>query len=89
MRVVSGGMEAWAAAGYPVIRQGPTTWSLERQVRLTVSILLMGSFLLGRLVNSAFYALTLLIAGGLCFSALTDTCAMAKVLARLPWNRRA
>ena len=89
VRIVSGGMEAWAAAGYPLDRKGPTTWAMERQVRFTVSVLLMGSFLLGRWAHPVFYVLTPLIAGGLCYSALTDSCAMANVLARLPWNRKA
>lgn len=89
VRVVGGGMEAWRAAGYPVTRRGPATWSMERQVRLAVSLLLLGSYLLGSLAHPAFYILTPLVAGGLLFSAVTDTCAMATVLAMLPWNRRA
>lgn len=89
VRVVGGGMEAWRDAGYPVLRKGPATWSLERQVRLTVSLLLLGSFMLGNLAHPAFFILTPLIAGGLLFSAVTDTCGMASVLALLPWNRRA
>lgn len=89
VRVVGGGIEAWRAAGYPVVRKGPATWSMERQVRLAVALLLLGSFLLGSLAHPAFFILTPLVAGGLLFSAVTDTCGMAAVLALLPWNRRA
>lgn len=89
VRVVKGGMEAWTAAGYPIHRKGPSTWSLERQVRFTVSLILLGAFALGRWVHPGFLLLIPLVAGGLLFSAVTDTCAMATVLAMLPWNRRA
>lgn len=89
VRVVGGGMEAWRSAGYPIVRKGPATWSMERQVRLAVSVLLLASFLLGSLAHPAFFILTPLVAGGLLFSAVTDTCGMAAALAFLPWNRRA
>lgn len=89
VRVVGGGMDAWGAAGYPIVRKGPSTWSMERQVRFTVSLVLLGSFLLGRWAHPYFFILIPLVAGGLLFSAVTDTCGMAAVLAFLPWNRRA
>ncbi|TPW21760.1 MAG: rhodanese family protein, partial [Elusimicrobia bacterium] len=84
VRVVGGGMEAWFAAGYPVERKGPSTWSLERQVRFTVSMLLLGSFFLGRWAHPGFLVLIPLVAAGLLYSSLTDTCGMALALARLP-----
>lgn len=88
VRVVDGGLQAWQAAGYPVERRGPAVWSLERQVRLTVGALLLASFALGALVHPVFYALAPLLGAGLLYSALTDTCGLAAVLVRLPWNRR-
>jgi rhodanese-related sulfurtransferase len=89
VRVVTGGLEAWTSAGYPILRKGPGVWSLERQVRFCVALLILASFTLGRLVHPAFYVLSPLVAAGLLYSALTDSCAMAAVLAGLPWNRRA
>lgn len=89
VRVVEGGMDSWTAAGYPILRKGTGVWSLERQVRFTVALLLGASFLLGRWVHPGFYVLSPLIAAGLLFSAVTDSCAMASALAVLPWNRRA
>lgn len=88
VRVVAGGLQAWQAAGFPVECRGPAAWSLERQVRFAVGALLLASFALGRLLHPAFHALAPLLGAGLLYSALTDTCGLAALLARLPWNRR-
>lgn len=88
VRVVEGGLQAWEAAGYPVERRRPAVWSLERQVRLTVGALLLASFALGRLLHPAFHALAPLLGTGLLYAALTDSCGMAALLVKLPWNRR-
>lgn len=43
--------------------------------------------LLGLVIHPAFQLLSAGIAGGLVFSALTNTCGMAALLAKLPHNR--
>ncbi|TBR25729.1 rhodanese-like domain-containing protein [bacterium] len=88
VRVVEGGMEAWKAAGFPVAGQVAGAWSIERQVRFTVGVLLVSSFVLGRAVHPVFYALAPLLGAGLLYSSLTDTCGMGAVLLKMPWNRR-
>ena len=85
--VVRGGIQAWADSGKPVVRGVARVWSLERQVRFTAGLLVAAGTGLGRLVHPAFYALSAFVGLGLVFSAVTDTCTMALVLARLPWNR--
>jgi rhodanese-related sulfurtransferase len=85
--VVRGGLEAWLAAGLPVVRGFSSVWSLERQVRFAAGSLTLAGAALGALVHPAFYALSGFIGLGLVFSAVTDTCGMALVLARMPWNR--
>lgn len=55
---------------------------MERQVRLTAGALV----LLGLLIHPAFQILAAGIAAGQVFSALTDTCGMAAILAKLPHN---
>ncbi|MEU3662299.1 rhodanese-like domain-containing protein [Streptomyces sp. NPDC032940] len=85
-----GGTGAWAAQGHELARpEGPAKagWGMERQVRLTAGLLVLLGLLLGLLVHPAFQLLSAGIAGGLVFSALTDTCGMAAVLGRLPHNR--
>ncbi|MFE5188730.1 rhodanese-like domain-containing protein [Streptomyces sp. NPDC056628] len=87
---LSGGTGAWAADGHELHRpQGAAraTWGMERQVRLTAGVLVLLGLLLGHVVHPAFQLLSAGIAGGLVFSALTNTCGMAAVLAQLPHNR--
>ncbi|ANP50157.1 rhodanese-related sulfurtransferase [Streptomyces griseochromogenes] len=88
---LAGGTGAWAAAGQDLERPAACDtragWSMERQVRFTAGALVLVGIALGLLVHPAFQILSAGIAGGLVFSALTDTCGMAAVLGRLPYNR--
>ncbi|MEU2429349.1 rhodanese-like domain-containing protein [Streptomyces sp. NPDC007861] len=84
-----GGTSAWVNEGHELHRpDGPTrsTWAMERQVRLTAGSLVLAGLGLG-LLHPAWHLLSAGVAGGLVFSALTDTCGMAALLARLPHNR--
>ncbi|MFJ6304647.1 rhodanese-like domain-containing protein [Streptomyces althioticus] len=87
---LSGGTGAWAADGHELHHpQGSsrTSWGMERQVRLTAGVIVLLGLLLGLVVHPAFQLLSAGIAAGLVFSALTNTCGMAALLARLPHNR--
>jgi rhodanese-related sulfurtransferase len=88
VRILDGGLQAWIAAGYPVERGVSRVWSLERQVRGAAGGLVLFGALLAWVVHPAGVALAALVGAGLVFSAVTDTCGMAMVLARMPWNRR-
>lgn len=85
---LTGGTDAWARLGHDTHRPaGPRTpWAMERQVRLAAGSLVLTGLVLGRRLPRA-RALSAAVAGGLVFSALTDTCGMARVLAKLPHNR--
>lgn len=84
--VLQGGVLAYAAAGGDVVR-GRTAWALERQVRLVAGSLVLVGVLGGRLVSPRLRLLAGGIGAGLTFSALSDTCAMGALLAKLPFNR--
>lgn len=60
---------------------------MERQVRLTAGVIVLLGLLLGLAAHPAFQLISAGIAGGLVFSALTNTCGMAAMLAKLPHNR--
>ncbi|MFG1949240.1 rhodanese-like domain-containing protein [Nonomuraea sp. NPDC048826] len=83
--VLDGGMNAWIAAEAPVNRGRPR-WTLERQIRLVA-----GSLVLASTVTSLWIPAALLVAAfigaGLALAALTDTCVMGMLLAKLPYNR--
>ncbi|MES2460571.1 MAG: rhodanese-like domain-containing protein [Armatimonadota bacterium] len=79
--VVSGGIEAWNQAGYPVKSQkGPI--ALERQVRIAA-----GALVLTGLLVPGLGFIPYVVGAGLVFAGISNTCAMGMFLARLPWNR--
>ena len=82
---VEGGTTAWDRAGLPVVR-GKKAVSLERQVRIVAGFLvLLGSVL--SVWNIYFALLSGFVGAGLMFAGITDTCGMAMLLAKMPWNR--
>ncbi len=87
LHILDGGLGAWEAARMPV-RRGRQRWSLERQVRGVA-----GAAVLASIVGSIFWPPLLALAGimgaGLGVSALTDSCTMALLLSKLPYNRAA
>lgn len=88
LHVLDGGVNGWVAAGKPVQR-GRERISLERQVRIAAGALAATGGLLAVLVNPLFGLLPAFIGSGLVFAGVTDTCGMAMVLSRLPYNRPA
>lgn len=88
---VEGGTAACEAAGLPVIR-GRKVMSLERQVRIAAGTLVaIGAALAAFGPNATWKAVGAGLAGfvgcGLVFAGLTDTCGMAMLIARMPWNQ--
>lgn len=87
LRVIEGGLSAFEAAGKPVIRGDSKVWGLERQVRFAAGFLVLSGILLAHYVYVPAIFLSAFVAAGLIFSAVTDTCGMAMLLARMPWNK--
>ena len=83
---VEGGTKAWEQAGLPVIR-GKKTISLERQVRIAAGGLVVLGSVLALTVHPYFTGLAAFVGAGLVFAGVTDTCGMAMLLAKMPWNR--
>jgi rhodanese-related sulfurtransferase len=86
LRVLEGGMVAWESNGAPVNR-GKQTWELERQVRLVAGGIVLSS-VLGSIVVPELKWVAGGVGAGLTFAALSNTCAMGMLLAKMPWNRR-
>jgi len=87
LHVMDGGMQAWESEGLPVNR-GRKTISLERQVRIAAGALAFTGSALGYFVSPLWFALSGFVGAGLMFAGITDTCGMAMILARMPWNNR-
>lgn len=86
---LTGGTTAWSEHGHGLRHPAAagTTWAMERQVRLAAGSLVLTGLLLALLVHPAFQLVSAAVAAGLVFSAVTNTCGMAAVLAKLPHNR--
>jgi rhodanese-related sulfurtransferase len=83
---VEGGTQGWDQAGLPVVR-GKKAMSLERQVRIAAGALVLASSVLGAFVSPWWIGLAAFVGAGLIFAGVTDTCGMALLLARMPWNQ--
>jgi rhodanese-related sulfurtransferase len=83
---VEGGTLAWERAGLPVVR-GKKTIALDRQVRIAAGSLVLVGTALGAQVHPWFLGLAAFVGAGLLFAGVTDTCGMAMLLARMPWNQ--
>ncbi|MFI7483827.1 rhodanese-like domain-containing protein [Kocuria sp. M1R5S2] len=86
--VLTGGAAGYADAGGDVVR-GARRWDLERQVRMVAGSLVLTGLVGGRFVSPRLRTLAGIIGTGLTFSAASNTCAMGRALAAMPWNRAA
>ncbi|OLP02080.1 sulfurtransferase [Mycolicibacterium porcinum] len=85
--ILDGGMTAWQDKGFGV-RRGVQRWDLERQVRLVAGSIVLSS-ILGSIASPKLKWVAAGIGAGLTTAALTNTCAMGMMLAKLPYNRGA
>lgn len=82
--VLQDGFADWERNGFDTHR-GKPRWELERQVRLVAGSIVLTS-VLGSVAAPRLKWLAAVI-GGLTFAAVTNTCAMATALSKLPYNR--
>ncbi|OBG19859.1 sulfurtransferase [Mycolicibacterium celeriflavum] len=87
VHILDGGVTAWEGKGFGMNR-GRHRWDLERQVRLVAGAIVAVSVLVGAFVPGVQWV-AFAIGAGLTFAAVTNTCAMGMLLARLPFNRGA
>ncbi|MEV0900699.1 rhodanese-like domain-containing protein [Actinoplanes sp. NPDC049802] len=85
LRVLAGGITAWQAADAPMTT-GTPHWDLERQVRLTAGTLVVLAVVASVAMPAAKWVAAF-VGAGLAVAALTNTCAMGMILAKLPYNR--
>jgi rhodanese-related sulfurtransferase len=83
--ILEGGMLAWQSEDGPVV-QDVIRWDLERQVRFAAGLIVLLSILVSVVFPPARFIAGALGAG-LVFAAVTNTCAMGMLLAKLPYNR--
>lgn len=87
--VLDGGVDGWAAAGLPVVEDPKAPLELMRQVQIAAGLLVLTGVALGFTFSPVFFGLAAFVGAGLTFAGATGWCGMAKLLAAMPWNRRA
>ena len=87
--ILEGGLDAWKKAGLPVTLDRSQPIDIIRQVQIVAGSLVLSGVVLGALVAPGFYALSGFVGAGLLFAGISGFCGMARLLAVMPWNRRA
>jgi len=86
---LQGGLPTWKAAGYPTKVNKNAPISMFRQVQIVAGSLVFLGTVLGALVSPWFLIFSGFVGCGLVFAGVSNTCAMAMLLAKLPYNKRA
>ncbi|MCA9804806.1 MAG: DUF2892 domain-containing protein [Cyanobacteria bacterium HKST-UBA02] len=76
------------ATDTPDTKSKKGAWSMDRQVRMFAGTLILIGLALGFSLNLSWVCLSAFVAIGMIVSALTDACAMAAFLSKMPWNRQ-
>ena len=87
--LLEGGIDAWRKAGLPVITDAKAPLEIMRQVQITAGLLVVAGVILSLTVSQAWIGLSAFVGAGLTFAGISGWCGMAKLLALMPWNRRA
>ncbi len=87
--ILDGGIDAWKKAGLPVAIDVKQPIEMMRQVQIAAGGMALAGVLLGFAMHPAFFAVSGAVGAGLMFAGMTGTCAMARILKRMPWNRSA
>lgn len=86
--LLEGGLDAWKKAGLPVRADASQPLELQRQVHIAAGSMIVLGNVLGFAVAPEFHLLSVFVGGGLVFAGLSGFCGLARVLAKMPWNRR-
>ena len=84
---LAGGLQAWRQAGLPVVVDRKAPLPLMRQVQIAAGSLVLVGSLLALLVSPWLIALPAFVGAGLMMAGISGFCGMARLLARMPWNR--
>ena len=86
LHILEGGMNAWIAARGDIASTGKRRWALDRQVRLGAGIVAIVSVLASWFFPQAIW-LAAGVGAGLVYMAITNTCPVSPLVAKLPYNR--
>jgi len=84
---LEGGINAWKNAGLKVIVSKKKSLPLDRQLQLTIGMMVLVGTSLGYFISPEWLALSALAGAGLTNAGLTGMCPLAKLIAKMPWNQ--
>lgn len=84
---LDGGIVSWEAAGLPTYSQGKNTLPLDRQVQVTIGVLVLIGLAIGLWFTSLGYLISAIMGAGLIMAGLTGWCGLAKIIQQMPWNK--
>ena len=84
--IIDGGLNQLKAAGIKVIKGKGKVISLERQVRIAAGALTLKGAILANVIHPYYIGISAFVGAGLMFAGITNTCGMALMLAKMPWN---
>ncbi|MCW6035669.1 rhodanese-like domain-containing protein [Spirulina subsalsa FACHB-351] len=84
---LEGGLNNWKQQGYPTFVNKKAPISIMRQVQIIAGSLMLTGTILGAFVSPWFLLLSGFVGAGLTFAGVTGTCAMARILSKLPYNQ--
>lgn len=87
--ILEGGLDAWKSAGLPVVQDASQPLELQRQVQIAAGTMILLGFVLGMTISPWFHLLSGFVGAGLVFAGVSGFCGLARLLVRMPWNRRA
>ena len=84
---LEGGINSWCGVGFDVISTKNFFLPLERQTQLAIGSVVFASSMLGYFFNINFLFISGFFGAGLIFAGLTGNCTLAKIIAKMPWNK--
>jgi rhodanese-related sulfurtransferase len=84
---LEGGIIAWAKMGSAVAKSGKCCLPLGQQVQLTIGLGVLTGSLLTYFIHPLFMLMTGFFGAGLIFAGISGTCALATIIAKMPWNQ--
>lgn len=84
---LEGGIDTWIQKGFSTT-SFKKILPLERQVHITISVLILSGLSLHYVLNNPLFLILPFITGlGLLNAGVTGWCGMAKLIAKMPWNK--
>lgn len=87
--LLEGGLNSWREAGLPIAEDAKAPLEIMQQVQIAAGLLILAGVALGFLLAPGWFGLSAFVGAGLTFAGVSGWCGMAKLLAAMPWNRRA